>query len=117
MSGLNWKDRYKIKEFYRYGEAALVESKLVKAERKHMQEVLIPFAQKDRWNFNELFFFAFVPLDHGLAFRWISSKKKSKFCILIGFTYNADRSEKMFLIFIGKYKWTWCFKVIRVFHG
>jgi len=74
-----------------------------------MREVLAPFALKDRWNFDESSFFAFAPLDRGLAFRQISGKKRSKFCISIGFACNADGSEKMPLIFIGRYKWPRCF--------
>jgi hypothetical protein len=42
----NWKDRYKIKELHRHGEAASVEPKLVEAERRHMQEVLAHLPRK-----------------------------------------------------------------------
>ena len=106
------KYRYKLKEFCRHGEAASVEPTLVEAERRHMWEVLAPFAQKDRWNFNESSFFAFAPLDCGLAFRQMSGKKRSKFCISIGFACNVDESEKMPPVLIGKYKRPWCFKEI-----
>ena len=106
----NQRDRYKIKEFRRHGEAASVEPMLVETERRRMQEVLAPFAQKDRWNFDESSFFAFAPPDRGLAFRQMSGKKRSKFRISIGFACNADGSEKMPLVFIGKYKWPRCFK-------
>jgi len=64
---INWEDRYKIKEFHRHGEAASVEPMLVETERRHMREVLAPFAQKDRWNFDKSSFFAFAPLDCGFV--------------------------------------------------
>jgi hypothetical protein len=83
---------------------------LVETERKRMREVLAPFAQKDRWNFDESSFFAFAPPDRGLAFQQMSGKKRSKFRISIGFACNADGSEKMPPVFIGKYKWPQCFK-------
>jgi len=87
-----------------------VEPTLVKTERRRIREVLAPFAPKDRWNFDESSFFAFAPPDRGLAFRQMSGKKRSKFHISIGFACNANGSEKMPLVFIGKYKWPRCFK-------
>lgn len=109
---INWGDRYKIKEFRRHGEAASVDPTLVETEQKCMWEVLAPFAQKDWWNFDESAFFAFAPPDRGLASKQMSGKKRSKFRISIGFACNADGSEKMPLIFIGKYKQPQCFKKI-----
>jgi hypothetical protein len=87
-----------------------VEPALVETERRRIREVLAPFSPKDRWNFDESSFFAFAPPDRGLAFRQMSGKKRSKFRISIGFACNADGSEKMPLVFIGKFKRPRCFK-------
>jgi hypothetical protein len=81
-----------------------VDPVLVEAERRHMREVLAPFALKDRWNFDESSFFAFAPPDRGLALKQMSGKKRSKFRISISFACNADRSERMPPVFIGKAK-------------
>ena len=62
----------------------------------------MPYAKKDRWNFVKSALFAFAPPDHGLAMQQMSGKKINKFCITIGFTCNANGSEKMPLFFIGK---------------
>ena len=83
---------------------------LVEAERRRMREVLAPFALKDWWNFDESSFFAFAPPDCGLALKQMSGKKRSKFRISIGFACNADRSERMPPVFIGKAKRPRCFK-------
>lgn len=83
---------------------------LVEAERRRMREVLAAFAQRDRWNFDESSFFAFAPPDRGLALKQMSGKKRSKFRVSLGFACNADGSEKMPLVFIGKSKQPWCFK-------
>ena len=85
---------------------------MVKTEQKRMREVLARFAKKDRWNFDELSLFAFAPPDHRLATHQMSGKKRSKFCITLGFTCNADGSEKMPVLFIGKSKWPRCFKAM-----
>jgi hypothetical protein len=103
-------DRYKIKEYQRHGEAVSANLAMVKTEQKHMREVLARFAKKDRWNFNKSSLFAFAPLDRGLATHQMSGKKRSKFCITLGFDCNADGSEKMPVMFIRKSKQPRCFK-------
>jgi len=40
----------------------------------------------------------------------MSGKKKEKFCLTIGFACNADGSEQLPPIYIGKSKKPWCFK-------
>jgi hypothetical protein len=61
------------------------------------------------WNLNESALFAFTPPDCGLATEMMSGKKSSKFRITIAFACNADGSEKMPPLFIGKYKQPRCF--------
>ena len=40
----------------------------------------------------------------------MSGKKKEKFCITLGFATNADGSEKLDIVFIGKSKTPRCWK-------
>jgi hypothetical protein len=51
-----------------------------------------------------------APPDCGLATKQMSGKKKEKFQITIGLACNADGSEKLNAIYIGKSKKPWCFK-------
>jgi len=50
-----------------------------------------------------------APPDRGLGTKKQSGKKKSKFRITLGFTCNADGSEKLPPLYIGKYKRPRCF--------
>lgn len=51
-----------------------------------------------------------APPDCGLAMHQLSGKKKEKFCITIGLACNADGTEKLEPIFIGKSSKPQCFK-------
>jgi DDE superfamily endonuclease len=73
---------------------------------------LAPFSKRNRWNYDESALFAFAPPDRGLATQQSSGKKKSKFRITLGFACNADGSEQMPLMYIGKSKMPRCFKGI-----
>jgi hypothetical protein len=54
--------------------------------------------------------FAFEPPDRGLATKQMSGKKASKFRITLGLACNADGSEKLPPIYIGKFEKPRCFK-------
>ena len=99
-----------MKEYRRHGEAASANPVVVETEWKRLREVLARFAKKDRWNFDESSLFAFAPPDRGLATHQMNGKKRSKFRITLGFACNADGSEKMPLVFIGKSRQPRCFK-------
>jgi hypothetical protein len=51
-----------------------------------------------------------APPERGLATKQMSGKKKLKFRISVGLGCNADGSEKLKMIFIGKFKKPRCFK-------
>ncbi len=63
---------------------------------------------------------ASMPPDRGLAAKQLSGKKGNKFRITVGFACNADGSEKLPAIYIGKWKKPRCFgkvgPVQRGFH-
>ncbi|KIK12614.1 hypothetical protein PISMIDRAFT_120578 [Pisolithus microcarpus 441] len=106
----NFKKAYGIKEYHRHGEAASADLVAVEAERTCLQKVLAQYAPRDRFNFDETGLFAFAPPDHGLSTQQMSGKKGDKFRITLGVACNADGSEKLPLLFIGKYKNPRCFK-------
>jgi len=49
---------YNIKEHRKHGEAGSVDLEAVEVERRRIAGILEPYAQKDRWNFDETSFFA-----------------------------------------------------------
>ncbi|KIJ04375.1 hypothetical protein PAXINDRAFT_122841 [Paxillus involutus ATCC 200175] len=100
---------YKIKEYRRHGEAGSVDTDAVAIERARVQKILATFPPKDRFNFDETSLFALAPPDRGLATKQMSGKKKEKFRITLGLAANADGSEKLPLIYIGKSKKPRCF--------
>ena len=51
-----------------------------------------------------------APPDRGLATKQMSGKKSDKFRITLGFGCNADGSEKLPILFIGRYKVPRCFQ-------
>jgi hypothetical protein len=102
--------RYKIKEYRRHGEAASADLAAVEAEQIRIREILARFAPKNRWNFDETGLFAFAPPDRGLAQKQMSGKKRDKFRLTIGFACNAEGTEKLPPIYIGKSKKPRCFK-------
>jgi DDE superfamily endonuclease len=102
--------RYKIKEHRRHGEAASVNLQVVKAEQVRVQEILAKFAPRDCWNFDKTALFAFAPPDWGLASKQMRGKKKHQFQVILGFTCNADGSEKLPIFYIGKSQKSQCFK-------
>ncbi|KIJ27263.1 hypothetical protein M422DRAFT_191236, partial [Sphaerobolus stellatus SS14] len=102
---------YNLKEHRRHGEAGSVDLvAAVEVERKCVAEILSQFDLKDMFNFDETSLFAFAPPDHGLSTKQMSRKKSDKFHITLGLACNANRSEKLPPIFIGKSAKPWCFK-------
>jgi len=51
-----------------------------------------------------------APPDRGLATQQMSGKKQDKFRITMGLACNADGSEKLPILLIGKYAKPRCFK-------
>ncbi|KAF4616738.1 hypothetical protein D9613_008852 [Agrocybe pediades] len=100
---------YNIRERRRHGEAASVDQESVKAERLRLKELLKPYQRKDIYNFDETSFFAFAPPDRGLCTQRMNGHKKDKSRITIGVGCNADGTDKLELIYIGKAKRPRCF--------
>ncbi|KIJ47111.1 hypothetical protein M422DRAFT_128781, partial [Sphaerobolus stellatus SS14] len=101
---------YKIREFRRHGEAGSVDINAVADEHIRLAAILKKFKPKDRFNFDETSLFAFAPPDRGLATKQMSGKKAEKFRITLGIACNADGSEKLPLLFIGRSMKPRCFR-------
>jgi hypothetical protein len=101
--------RYNVKERRRHGEAASVDLEAVEKERLRMRELLAPYAMKDRFNGDETGLFGRAPPERGLSMAQMSGKKKNKWRITILFSCNADGSEKLPPMFIGRWKRPRCF--------
>ncbi|KIK13079.1 hypothetical protein PISMIDRAFT_119601, partial [Pisolithus microcarpus 441] len=99
-----------IWEHWRHGEAGSVDLEAVETEWQRCQKIMARFAPRDCFNFDETALFPYTPPDHGLATCQLSGKKKEKFRITVGLACNADRSEKLEPIFIGKSSKPRCFK-------
>jgi hypothetical protein len=101
---------HQIKEIRRHGEAASADMSALAKERTRLQELLKPFALKDIFNTDETGVFLFQQPERGLADRPLAGKKQKKDRITVLFTTNADGSEKLPALYIGKSKQPRCFK-------
>ncbi|KIJ26725.1 hypothetical protein M422DRAFT_272186 [Sphaerobolus stellatus SS14] len=113
LSGGGWVrsfcQAYKLKERRRHGEAASVDLVAVHTERIRLQTLLKNYEERDIFNFDETGFFPFAPPDRGLATQQMSGKKTEKFRITVGVACNANGTEKLPLLFIGKSMKPRCF--------
>ncbi|KAF5347104.1 hypothetical protein D9756_010959 [Leucocoprinus leucothites] len=81
---------YKIKEYQCHGEAGSVDLLAIEKEQQRVQKITDCYKPQDQFNFNETGFFPYTPPEHGLATQQMSGKKKDKFHISVGVTYNVD---------------------------
>jgi hypothetical protein len=79
-------------------------------ECTRLQELLKPFALKDIFNAHKTGVFLFQQPKQGLADQSLAGKKQKKDCISVLFTTNADGSEKLPALYLGKSKQPQCFK-------
>ncbi|KIL54259.1 hypothetical protein M378DRAFT_92908, partial [Amanita muscaria Koide BX008] len=93
-----------------HGEAGSVDPAAAHAEQDRVCKILLDYAPRDRFNFDETGLYIFAPPDRGIAASQMRGKKSSKYRITIGLACNADGSEKLAPIFIGKPKAPRCFK-------
>ncbi|KIK74779.1 hypothetical protein PAXRUDRAFT_174646, partial [Paxillus rubicundulus Ve08.2h10] len=96
-----------LKEFCHHGEAGSVNLKAVEREREQMRKVYMEYAPEDNLNFDKLGLFGFAPPDCGIASKWMSGKKSSKFHVTVGFMCNVMGTEKWPIFYIGKSKLVW----------
>lgn len=100
---------YKLKERRRHGEAGSVDPRKVAAERTRMRRLLSRYEKKDQFNVDESSFFPAAPPDRSLCSVPMPGKKQDKFRITASFACNADGTEKLPILFIGKAVQPRCF--------
>lgn len=109
-----WLDSYKQRYGYRvyrfHGEAGSVALEDVAAARLHMIKILKEYKPECIYNMDETGLYYRMPPDKGLATKQMSGVKQDKTRITMGFTANADGSDKRRPFFIGKAKNPRCFK-------
>jgi hypothetical protein len=82
----------------------------IPTERAQLQALLQSFAPRDIFNADETGLFMYQQPSRGLADCAMSGKKHNKARITVLLVTNADGSEKLEPLFIGKSKQPRCFK-------
>ncbi|CAK5273889.1 unnamed protein product [Mycena citricolor] len=115
LRGTGWLDSFKkahgLIEWQRHGEAASVNLEAVDAERKRLVKICSRYAPEDIWNADETSFFPSMPPDRTLCTAPMNGTKQDKFRISALVACNSTGTEKLDLMFIGK------FMKPRVFRG
>jgi hypothetical protein len=102
--------RHKIRERQRHGEAASADMVAVAKERLRLQDLLSKYDRCDIFNADETGLFMYQQPNRGLSDKKMSGKKQSKARLSVLCASNADGSEKLELMIIGKSKQPRCFK-------
>ena len=109
-----WLDSYKQRYGYRiyrfYGEAGSCSPENVAAARAQMYQILKDYQPECIYNMDETGLFFRMPPDKGLATKQLSGMKADKTRFTMGFTANADGSDKRRPFFIAKARNPRCFK-------
>ncbi|KNE96110.1 hypothetical protein PSTG_10532 [Puccinia striiformis f. sp. tritici PST-78] len=100
---------HNLKSYRRHGEAASVDINVVELEVERVQKITEEYPLKDIFNMDETGLFYAMPPDTGLAFNQTHGVKGNKTRLTLAITCNADGSEKLPILFIGKYKRPQCF--------
>ncbi|CDO71465.1 hypothetical protein BN946_scf184909.g59 [Trametes cinnabarina] len=101
-----FKARHGLRGIKRHGEAGSTELTTVEAERARIQQLIRDhgYQPRDIYNMDETGLFYQMPPDQGLADRALSGVKAKKTQLTYAFTCNADSSDKLPPMVIGKYK-------------
>jgi hypothetical protein len=114
-----WLDRFKkrhnIKEYKLHGEGASadIDSEDVTKQMDNLRAECSTYALKDIFNMDETGLFWKLQPDRSLATCQTSGGRKSKDCITLALTVNADGSEKLEPWVIGRSKNPRCLKHIK----
>ncbi|KAE8220886.1 hypothetical protein CF326_g8669 [Tilletia indica] len=106
-----FKRRHGLKSFRFHGEAASASLVDVDGERERLKILTKDWARKDIFNMDETALFIRQVPDRALATKELSKSgvKQDKFRLTVGFCANADGTERMAPIIIGKAKKPRCF--------
>ncbi|KAH9468531.1 hypothetical protein Pst134EA_033366 [Puccinia striiformis f. sp. tritici] len=106
----SFKKRHQLKSYRKHGEAASADITVVESEVERVKEITKDYLLKDIFNMDETGLFFSMPPDTGLAFNKSHGVKGNKTRMTLAVTCNADGTEKLPILFIGKYKRPRCFK-------
>ncbi|KAI7957779.1 hypothetical protein MJO29_001978 [Puccinia striiformis f. sp. tritici] len=106
----SFKRRHQLKSYRKHGEAASADITVVESEVERVKEITKDYLLKDIFNMDETGLFYSMPPDTGLAFNKSHGVKGNKTRMTLAVTCNADGTEKLPILFIGKYKRPRCFK-------
>jgi hypothetical protein len=106
----NFKQRHKIKQYTRHGEAASVSEVDIAMELAQIQARVAQYAPADQYNCDETGLYWKINPDKSLSTYQLSGTKKQKDRITIHHACNATGSHKLPMWIIAKHKHPRCFK-------
>ena len=104
-----FKKRHGIRLYKCHGEAGSAQATVVQAGREQLREDLRDFSPRDVYNFDETGLFYRLEPNATLATAPVPGKKKSKDRLSVGLCSNADGSDKLKPVVIGKAAKPRCF--------
>lgn len=109
-----FKKRHNIRSWLRQGESGSLDEQQIEAALPVIREKLSSHQPSDVYNFDETgLFYKLIP-SRALATKNIPGHKKDKSRITIGVCTNADGTDRLPLLVIGKSKMPRCFKGINL---
>ena len=106
----SYKQRYGFRVYRFHGEARSCSPEDIFAARAKMVEILKGYAPECIYNMDETGLYYRMPPDKGLSTKTLSGVKADKTRITLGFTSNADGSDKRRPLFIAKARKPRCFR-------
>jgi hypothetical protein len=110
----NFKARFAIRSFRRFGEAGSVDLTNMAADLAHIQAKVAQYAPADQYNCDETGLFWKLMPERGLSTHRLPGQKKEKARITIHHACNATGSHKLPMWVIGKHKQPRCFRASGV---
>ncbi|KZO99339.1 DDE-domain-containing protein, partial [Calocera viscosa TUFC12733] len=92
-----------------HGEAASVNDAAVSKEREELRDITDGYALHDIFNMDETGLYGKMPPNRTLATKRMSGRKEEKHRLSYAFTINADGSENLDPIVIGRWRRPRCF--------
>ncbi|KZT51780.1 DDE-domain-containing protein, partial [Calocera cornea HHB12733] len=105
-----FKKRHGLKGQRLHGEAASVNQAELEKERTALKQITDHYALRDSFNMDETGLFGKMPPNRTLATKQLSGRKKEKHRLSYAFTINADGSEKLAPLVIGRFANPRCFQ-------
>ncbi|KZT53130.1 DDE-domain-containing protein [Calocera cornea HHB12733] len=105
-----FKRRHNLKGYHLHGEAGAADPSKVDQARQRIQDITDAFTLRDIFNMDETGLFGKMPPNRTLATKQMSGRKTEKHRLSYAFTVNADGSEKLEPLIIGRFRRPHCFQ-------